>query len=293
MIIDSHQHFWHVSRTDYGWLTPDNTVLYRNYQPADLSPILSDNSIDATVLIQAAPSEAETRYLLELARAHSFIAGVVGWVDFASAEVVQDVESLILDGGGMLKGLRPMIQDIAEAHWLLRPQLDIAFQTMIRHGLVFDALVRPRQLKALRSRLVRHPELRAVLDHAGKPCIEQGDSDDWAQDMECLARDTNISVKLSGILTEAGCRSSFEQLSPYMEHVFRCFGVDRILWGSDWPVLNLASDYGTWLKLSRALVKRFAPLEEDAIFARTAARLYCLDVPPKGRQQARLQELPA
>ena len=279
MIIDSHQHFWDVSRTDYAWLTPSNALLYRNYLPEDLSPVLSDNAIDGTLLIQAAPSEEETRYLLRLARTHSFIAGVVGWVDFQSPDVDYRIARLVDEGLGKLKGLRPMIQDIADTNWVLQPELDVAFHSMIQHGLVFDALVRPAQFNALRERLMRHMELRAVLDHAGKPNIARGLFGDWAEDIEHLARDTSASVKLSGILTEAGPRSSFEELSPYIEHVFHCFGSQRILWGSDWPVLNLASDYGQWLALSQELVQRFAPQDAEAIFARNAACIYRLDLP--------------
>src|ERR1700734_679280 len=142
MIIDAHQHFWDVSRADYDWLTPDQGKLYRNYLPADLAPTLLDNGVTATVLIQAAPSEAETRYLFRLAQAHPFIAGIVGWVDFQSAGAHRRISALIADGRGTLKGLRPMIQDIPDPHWLSQPALDEAFEAMVTHGLAFDALVR-------------------------------------------------------------------------------------------------------------------------------------------------------
>jgi L-fuconolactonase len=279
MIVDSHQHFWDVSRSDYGWLGPENTVLYRNYLPGDLAPLLIEHEIDATVLIQAAPSESETRYLLELAHAHPFVAGVVGWVNFESPEIDRRIATLVADGRGKLKGLRPMIQDIVDKNWVLRAELDRAFESMIRHHLVFDALVRPSQLASLRVRLLRHPQLRTVLDHAGKPGIDRGEFDTWAEELERLARDTSISVKLSGILTEAGARTSFEDLRPYIEHVFRCFGAERMLWGSDWPVLHRASSYAQWLQLSREWVRRFASRGEEAIFARTAARVYDLELP--------------
>lgn len=277
MIIDSHQHFWTVSRSDYGWLEPGNRVLYRNYLPHDLAPLLSDNGVSATVLIQAAPSEAETRYLFEIARSHPFVAGVVGWVDFESPEVQERIRRLAADGGGKLKGLRPMIQDIADLEWVSGRALDAAFHAMIRCHLVFDALVKPAHLDALRLRLMRHPELRAVLDHAGKPNIEQGQFDTWARDIERLALDTAVCCKLSGILTEAGTRTSFEELEPYIAHLFSCFGAERILWGSDWPVLDLASGYAEWLALARKLVGRLAPHGEQDVFARTAVRVYGLD----------------
>ena len=170
-----------------------------------------------------------------------------------------------------------MIQDIADPEWVSGRALDAAFHAMIQCNMVFDALVKPAHLDALRLRLMRHPQLRAVLDHAGKPNIEQGQFDTWARDIERLALDTPVFCKLSGILTEAGARTSFEDLEPYIAHLFSCFGAERILWGSDWPVLDLASGYTEWLALARRLVGRLAPHGEQAVFARTAASVYALD----------------
>jgi L-fuconolactonase len=279
MIIDAHQHFWNLSRNDYEWLTPAQGVLYRDYLPKDLEPLLIDNDVSATVLVQAAGNEAETRYLFELAQAHAFIAGVVGWVDFESAHAPSRIAALVADGRGKLKGLRPMIQDIADPNWILKPALDAAFESLIVHGLVFDALVRPPQLEALRRRLMRHPVLRAVLDHAGKAAIVNRDFDAWAADLEQLARNTSVYCKLSGILTEAGVGATKEDLAPYIAHVFRCFAPERVLWGSDWPVVNLAGNYAHWLALSRGFIDRFAPGREQEVFGDTAVRLYQLEVP--------------
>jgi L-fuconolactonase len=279
MIIDAHQHFWDLSRTDYQWLTSDQGILYSNYLPPDLAPILRDNGVRATVLVQAAPSEAETRYLFQLAQAYPFIAGVVGWVDFQSAGTHRRISALIADGRGKLKGLRPMIQNIPDPSWLSQPLLDEAFEAMVRYDLVFDALVRPAQMAALRARLMRYPKLRAVLDHAGKPDIANGGFDAWAEDLELLARDTNVYCKLSGLLTEAGARTSPEDLAPYVAHIFDCFGAQRVLWGSDWPVLNLVCDYGHWLELSRAFVNGLVTRYEEDVFSDTATRLYQLELP--------------
>jgi L-fuconolactonase len=278
MTIDAHQHFWDLSRSDYGWLTPQAGVLYRNYLPADLAGTLRENAVQATVLVQAAPSEAETQYLFQLAHAQPFIAGVVGWVDFESANAPRRIATLVAAGGTSLKGLRPMIQNIADANWITKPALDGAFEAMVAHDLVFDALVRPVHLGALRTRLARHPQLRAVLDHAGKPDIARGDFAAWARDLERLARDTGIYCKLSGVLTEAGGRNSPHELAPYIAHIFTCFGPQRVLWGSDWPVLNAVSDYAHWLKLSQDFVSRFAARHVSDVFGDTAAKLYRLEL---------------
>jgi L-fuconolactonase len=277
MIIDAHQHFWDLSRPDYGWLTPASGVLYRNYLPEDLAGTLRDNGVTATVLVQAAASEAETLYLLQLAQAHPFIAGVVGWVDFESPDAPRRIASLVAACGTRLKGLRPMIQDIADPAWVTRPALDATFDALVAHDLVFDALVRPIHLNALRTRLLRHPALRAVLNHAGKPDIAHGRFTAWAADLRRLARDTPICCKLSGLLSEAIGKSSPDELAPYVAHVFACFGPQRVLWGSDWPVLNGAGGYAQWLELSVELVSRFAAGHADEVMANTARRLYQLN----------------
>ena len=161
--IDSHQHFWRLERGDYGWLSPALEPIYRDYLPADLEPQLARAGIGSTILVQAAPTVAETRYLLELAQQHAFIAGVVGWVDFEKPDAPEVIEALALDT--KLVGLRPMIQDIPDPLWMLNPELGAAFDAMIDHDLVFDALVLPKHLDPLRELASQYPELRMVVDH--------------------------------------------------------------------------------------------------------------------------------
>jgi L-fuconolactonase len=279
MIIDAHQHFWDVARTDYGWLTSGaGEVLYRNYLPEDLQPLLVQNNVAGTVLVQAAPSEEETRYLFQLASSHSFIRGVVGWVDFEAPDVAERIAALKVAGGSWLKGLRPMIQDIADPEWIMRHSLDAAFAALIAHDLVFDALVKPQHLRGLRIRLARHPGLRAVLDHGAKPAIVSRDTSRWAHDVEALAMETGICCKLSGLLTEAGERPSTDDLLPCVAHLFRCFGPDRLLWGSDWPVLNTVGDYTSWLKSADELTRRFAAPHVAAVLGGNTKRVYGLEV---------------
>ena len=277
MIIDAHQHFWRLARGDYRWLKADDSALYRDYLPSDLAPLLSENGIQATVLIQAAATEAETQFLLQLAQAHSFVAGVVGWTDFEAVDVGTRIAKLRADGGDKLKGLRPMIQDIGDPDWILQANVDTAFEEMLGCDLAFDALVIPSQLDSLRKRLLRHPGLRAVLDHAGKPDIANEGFDGWAEDLMRLARDTNVYCKLSGLMTQAGPAQPHDKLDPYVAHIFACFGPQRVLWGSDWPVLNRAGTYAVWLAESRKLVKRFAGENEGDVFRDNAASFYRLE----------------
>jgi len=276
--IDAHQHYWSLQRGDYDWLTPRQAELYRDFLPDDLADQLKDNQVRATVLVQAAATEAETRFLFELARRYSSIAGVVGWVDFESSDVADRVRRLVREGGGKLKGLRPMIQDIDDPLWLDRTSLDVAFEAILEHDLAFDALVTPRHLQVLERRLQRHPALRVVLDHAGKPDIAAGAIDHWARQIEGLARNTSMHCKLSGLLTQAYPGSDAVDMDAFVAHIFTCFGAERVMWGSDWPVVTVRAPYREWLDMALALVRRHAPGHEEAVFSRNAIHFYRLDL---------------
>jgi L-fuconolactonase len=278
--IDAHQHYWRLERGDYDWLTPKLAALYRDFEPADLAEQLEPCRVASTVLVQAAATEAETRYLIALAKQHASIAGIVGWVDFEAVDGASRIARLVEEGAGVLKGFRPMIQDIADPRWLGRPALDAAFEALVAADLCFDALVMPRHLELLRQRLQRHPTLRAVLDHAGKPDIAGGVGtaafEAWALQLGLLARETSICCKLSGLLTEAAPGVDADALDPYVAHIFACFGPGRVLWGSDWPVLTLRASYAEWLHMAQVLVRRHAPGAGQAVFADNARRFYRL-----------------
>ena len=276
-VIDAHQHYWRVQRGDYGWLAAAPHVLRRDFLPFELDPHRAAAGVQRAILVQAAPTEAETRFLFELARADRAVAGVVGWVDFEAPDVDARIAALVRDGEGLLLGLRPMAQDIDDADWLARPELDAAFASLQRHQLAFDALVRPDQLPALLARLQREPQLRAMLDHGGKPIIDGVASfDDWAAPIAALAERTTLCCKFSGLLTQLAPNLAEAALAPYIEHLFACFGPARLLWGSDWPVLTLRGDYAHWFELARAYVQRLAPGHEEAIFGGNAAAFYRL-----------------
>jgi L-fuconolactonase len=278
--IDAHQHYWSLRRGDYAWLTPSEGGIYRDFTPDDLAPELVKCAVHATVLVQAAPTEGESRFLLDLARRHRSIAGVVGWTDFEASDVAERISRLVRDGQGMLKGLRPMIQDISDPDWLDRGSLDAAFEAMIVNDLVFDALVTPRHLGALGKRLRRHPQLRAVIDHAGKPDIAGGKVEPWAGMLEQLAHGTNVQCKLSGLLTQAKPGAGAAGLDAFVARIFSCFGADRVMWGSDWPVVTLRATYQEWLEMSLELVRRHAPGGEDIVLGANAVRFYQLDADP-------------
>jgi L-fuconolactonase len=274
--IDAHQHFWTLERTDYGWLTPGMGAIYRDFLPEELAPQLEKHNIEGCILVQAAPTIDETDYMLGLAGAHSFVKGVVGWVDFESDCALRDIARLAAHP--KLVGLRPMIQDIPDDDWMLKPDLDAAFKALISEDLTFDALTFPRHLKNLQVLLTRYPQMRVVIDHASKPQIRDRAFDVWSEDMAEIAADTDACCKISGLVTEACKNWGVDDIRPYVDHLLQTFGPDRLIWGSDWPVLTLAADYDRWVDTSNTLLDGLSPAELEAIFGGTAARAYRLDI---------------
>lgn len=270
--IDAHQHFWTVARDDYGWLTPDLEPLYRDFQPADLAPLLAEGGVAKTILVQAAPTVDETRYLLEIAARNDSVAGVVGWIDMDSDSAAGDLAELAKNPG--LVGIRPMIHNIEDPAWIARPDLARATEAIIEHSLRFDALVRPVHLPYLLEFLRRHPELNTVIDHGAKPNIAQGQWQPWADSISEIAETTGTYCKLSGLLTEASPTQEYGDLLPYMEHLLAAFGPERLMWGSDWPVLNLTGNYLEWLSMAERFLQRLRVAEQEQVLGGNAGRFY-------------------
>ena len=272
--IDSHQHFWLIKRGDYDWLTPALEPIYRDFLPEDLAPLLAKPALEKTVAVQAAPTVAETEYLLMLAESTDFIAGVVGWIDMEAEDAIDTLARLA--NSPYLKGIRPMIQDIDDPQWMLRPQLDPVFKQLIDSGLCFDALVKPIHLPHLLTLLQRYPDLKTVIDHGAKPDIAHQGFADWAPGISAIAEQTQAYCKLSGLLTEAQPGAGYDELAPYMQHLLDSFGTERLMWGSDWPVLNLANDYPGWLAITQTFLQPLDTLHKTQIMGANAARFYTL-----------------
>lgn len=274
MTIDAHFHCWQLARGDYGWLTPALAPIYRDVAVCDWQGQSAPHDVTGGVLVQAAPTEAETAFLLAQADAHPAVLGVVGWVDLAAADALARIEKLARHP--RLKGLRPMLQDIGDAGWILQPALAPALQTMADYGLVFDALVKPVHLAHILTLAGRYPDLRLVIDHAGKPDIAAGQWQPWADGMARLASRTGAYCKLSGLMTEAGPTPAPGLVQPWAAHALACFGADRLVWGSDWPVLELAGSYSQWFAETRQLLAPLSPQAQDAVMDGNARRLYRL-----------------
>jgi len=287
--IDSHQHFWRISRGDYGWLRagdPAVAKLMRDFLPANLVGTLKALGITQTVLVQAAASEAETDFLLELADANEFIAGVVGWVDLSRPESVATLERWAHNA--KFKGVRPMLQDLPANDWIAREPHAEVVQALVRLGLRFDALVKPWHLEPLLRFVKRHPQLPVVIDHAAKPQLVQGWQAHWAgswrRHLASLAAQPQVSCKLSGLLGEAPPAASrsvadgVDALRPVWDALLQWFGPERLMWGSDWPVLTLVADYARWVAVCDSLIGELSPPDQARVWQGNAQRFYGLPV---------------
>ncbi len=270
-MIDAHFHIWQLNRGDYGWLTPAMGAIHRDIGLDDWRAVSRPAGITRGLLVQAAPSEAETRFLLEQAQGAADVAGVVGWVDMLAADAPQRIAALARDP--KLKGLRPMLQDIADPDWILQPALAPAFGAMLDYDLTFDALVKPVHLPRIATLAQRYPALRIVVDHGAKPAIATGQWGDWADALAQLAQQPQVACKLSGLWNEAAARAPLSTLERYARHLVASFGPTRVLWGSDWPVLERAGDYGAWHDAALAWI---APANHGDVFGHNAVRTYRL-----------------
>jgi L-fuconolactonase len=271
MIIDAHQHFWQPARGDYGWMTGAAVApINRPILPKDFVNHRMIHGIDRTVLVQAAPTIAETEYMLGLADATEFIAKVVGWIDFENPDHRSHLQRLAKHP--KFAGVRPMIQDIPDADWMHRADVQWAYAAICDLDLTFDALGFPRHMDNFLRLFNRYPKMRIVIDHGLKPEIRNQEFDKWAAGMTVLARETPVSCKLSGLATEALPGWTPATLAPYAKHIISTFGPGRVMWGSDWPVLELNGNYAAWLKAAMSYVTN--PAERSAIFGGNAAKFY-------------------
>jgi L-fuconolactonase len=280
MKIDAHQHLWQPQRGDYDWMPQDDKILNRAYAPDDLAPLLDGAGIDGTVLVQAAATVNETEYMLGLADATPFIKGVVGWIDFERPDHLAHLTRFAQHPKFL--GVRPMIQDIPDVNWMLRDEIQWAYRAIINFDLTFDALGFPQHLPNFVTLMKRYPEMRVVYDHCIKPQIRDHRAGNdafskWADGMSKLAQETAGYCKFSGLVTEADTGWTIDDLRPFADHVLQVFGPKRVMWGSDWPVCNLASDYENWHDTAQDLTRNLTDADRAAIFGGTATGFYRLD----------------
>ncbi|MEP4770884.1 MAG: amidohydrolase family protein [Roseibium sp.] len=274
MIVDAHQHFWKIDRGDYFWMDDSVAEIRRDILPADLLPHANTCGVTASIAVQAAPTVAETEYLLDLAKESNLVQGVVGWVDLENAHVATTLSRLATSPD--FKGIRPMLQDIEDTNWILKPNVLANLSIVSNLGLTLDALVQPRHLATINEVATKLPSLKIVIDHCAKPAIAGGKNtgDDWRSDMSRLADHDQIFCKLSGLANEYGNGWSAETLKPVFDHVMETFGANRIMWGSDWPVLELAGTYEDWFSCAQSLASGMTKQDRLMVFGGTACDFY-------------------
>ncbi|MHB1684511.1 MAG: amidohydrolase family protein [Bacilli bacterium] len=276
MRIDAHQHFWAIARGDYGWLTPDMPGLYRDFLPPDLQIHLNRHALDGTILVQAAPTVAETEFLLALSERTETVCGVVGWIDLENSTCLQEFERF--SRHPKFVGFRVMIQDMKDPTRILQQGVIARLFEFADRKVPIDLLVKHHQLPIVLKLLEQVPHLRGVIDHLGKPPIASGLVEPWMTEMRNIAQYANLYCKLSGMVTEALPDGTIpDQLIPYAHHVLTVFGPDRVLYGSDWPVCLLAGTYDGVYELAGAVLPKDLTEEDRTnIFGYNAQTFYRL-----------------
>ncbi|WP_439371620.1 amidohydrolase family protein [Bradyrhizobium sp. PMVTL-01] len=279
MIIDAHQHFWDPARAGYPWMeAPELTPIRRAFGPADLAPLLEANGIDASIVVQCRSALEETEEFLRIAHVTPAVIGVVGWADLTGGELGETLDRLrALPGGAKLVGIRHQVHDELDADWLLREDVQRGLTAVFARDLAYDFLVRTRELPAAIATAQAFPQARFVLDHAAKPPIADGGSDEWSDRIAALAACGNVWCKISGLATEAVWNDwNVEQLHPFVAHAAKCFGEDRLIFGSDWPVCLLAGSYGEIKSALDECLAKLGPQVREKAFGTNARAAYRL-----------------
>jgi L-fuconolactonase len=272
--IDAHHHLWDLDVRDQPW-TAELPALRRSFGIDELRPTLVANEVDATVLVQTISVADETPELLALADAEPVIAGVVGWIDLTAPDAADQLARLQDgEGGGRLVGIRHQVQEEPDPRWLCRADVRRGLAAVGEAGLAYDLLVKPQQLASAVDTVRALPDMRFVLDHAGKPAIRDRAIQPWHAEIAELAQLPNVAVKLSGLVTEAADEWTVEQLRPYVDVLLQAFGPFRIMFGSDWPVCLLAASYREVVAAAQELTAQLSSAERDDVFGETAARWY-------------------
>lgn len=277
MVIDAHQHFWQLDLPfDYEWLSAErHAAICRNYLPVDLEPHLRRAGVERAVFVQTQHHIEETRWGLRLAEQHAFIAGVVGWVDLVSESCEEQLQELIAHP--RFSGIRHIVQDEPDEDFIVRPEVFRGLRVLERHGVPYDLLFYHQHLRHAVTVARAFPELPLVIDHLAKPRIREGVLEPWAAELRAAAAFPNVYCKLSGLVTEADWSGwTVADLRPYVMTALEAFGPARCMYGSDWPVCELAAEYGEVYGALRELLGGLSESESARVFGGTATEFYRL-----------------
>jgi len=281
MRIDSHHHIWDLDVRPQTWMQGDELKpISRTILMNELEPELQKASIDYTVVVQTVPLNDETPELLDLSMSHPKVCAVVGWLDLESADIRPQLDKYLNHkGGDKLVSIRDMAQDKSDPNWLLREDVVRNIHRVGEYGLTFDILTRPPQLAAAVEMVRRSPNNIFVLDHISKPYMAKGEFQPWADQISEISSNENVSVKVSGLFTEANWSDwSIETFRPYFDHILKSFTPSRMMFGSDWPVCLLAATYSQTINLMEELTGQLTMAEQDSFWSNTAKQFYRLKV---------------
>jgi L-fuconolactonase len=274
MRIDSHHHFWNYDPVNYAWIDESMKVIRNDYVPEVLEPVLKSANIDGCVSVQADQTEAETNSLLNFAEKNDFIKGVVGWVDLRADNIEERLEHF--SQYKLLKGMRHVVQGEPD-DFMLGAEFQNGISHLHEYGLVYDILVFPTQLKASIALAEKFTEQPFVLDHIAKPYIKDKKINGWAEEIKILAQSPNVQCKVSGMVTEADWTNwKEEEFTPYLDVIFEAFGVDRIMYGSDWPVCLVASEYNRMLSIVENYISKYSEADKAKVMGENAMSFYSL-----------------
>jgi L-fuconolactonase len=275
MRIDAHQHFWKYNEDRDTWITDDMEVIQRNFLPEDLRPILSENKVDGSIIVQSDQSKEENIFQLANALQHDFVKGVVGWVDLQAENLRENLE--YYKEFKKLKGFRHVLQGERQRDFMLRPNFKRGIEKLREFGYTYDILIFPDQLAYTIEFVKAFPDQPFVLDHIAKPYIKDKKIEGWKKDIEALAAFENVYCKVSGMVTEAHWKDwTKEDFLPYLDVVSQSFGATRLMYGSDWPVCLVAASYQEVFELAQNYFSKFSSHEQDLIFGENAIRFYNL-----------------
>ena len=272
--IDAHQHFWKYDPVAHSWINDEMSVIRKDFFPADLLPILQQNNIVGCVAVQADQSETETDFLIDLAANNSFIKAVVGWVDLGASNIHERLAHY--QQYPVVKGFRHILQG-EEPSFMLQPDFIRGIAALKEFGFTYDILIFPKHLAAAIELVKQFPEQSFVIDHIAKPFIKDGLIDEWEKGMEVIAKFPNVYCKVSGMVTEADWKNwTREDFKPYLDIVTENFGVNRLMYGSDWPVCLVAASYKKMIGIVQDYYSSFTDSEQELIMGGNAARFYRL-----------------
>lgn len=274
MRIDSHQHFWNYDPYKHSWIDDSMSVLKKDFLPSQLKTVLQENNFDGCVAVQADISVDETTYLLQLADEHPFIKGVVGWVNLLSDDLDDQLDQF--SQNTLFKGVRHVLQSEPDGFMLQKGFLN-GIKHLKKYNLTYDILIFPHQLKEAIQFVKKNPNQPFVLDHLAKPYIKKGEINGWKNDITELASFENVYCKVSGMVTEADWKQWKEDdFKHYLDAVFEAFGPKRLLFGSDWPVCLLASEYNKVVQIVENYIQQFSKEEQNDVMGKNAVKFYNL-----------------